>query len=639
MTLIKKVALVVLMMLLLVFMGTYFITMNNARNFFIQQIESNAQDTATSLGLSLSQSLLNHDEPAVNSMVQAVFDRGYFSFIQVKDIKGKILVTKKLMPQNDTIPEWFVRLIQWPMTKKSSLVMDGWMQAGEVAVISDPGNAYRALWRNAVVMIKAYFLFALIALLLTYGFIQLLMRPLKRVTAQALAISEHEFPIETQIPHTPELKQVTLAMNQMVLRIKSLFEDQLQQAELLRVQVYQDPLTGLNNRRYFLQQLAAILDNEDEFIPGYVLMIVIDGLDDLNHKQSYQQGDNLVLSIARLCNQFWRQHSVSSIARISGSTFALINHELDPELFDQQCKEFENLLRQAISEVKYIEVHMGATGYFAHQSVSNLLSMVDLSVKKAREQTVFFCQKEHDTFKYPRLITREDLLDCLNKKNMQLYSQEITNGKDSLHKEIFVRILDRNSSELGAGYFMPAAEKMELAHRIDQYVLNELTQKEYSAIECFALNISEDTLVHTEHRNAYLQQLKNTPASILKNLSLELSESKVLSSFEETKSFVKQVQKLGVKIGVDGVGIHFSPLHYLRELHVDYLKLHGSLVQDIDENESKQFFIYYFNEMAKTLDIKVVATQVEQEAQWHALELIHVSWGQGRYLEPVVPLI
>ncbi len=48
MSLIKKMALGVLIMLLLIFMGTYLITMNNVRNFFIEQLDSNAQDTATS---------------------------------------------------------------------------------------------------------------------------------------------------------------------------------------------------------------------------------------------------------------------------------------------------------------------------------------------------------------------------------------------------------------------------------------------------------------------------------------------------------------------------------------------------------------------------------------------------------------
>lgn len=638
MTLIKKMALGVLVMLLFVFIGNFIITVNNARNFFIQQIESNAQDTATSLGLSLSQSLLNRDIPTMNSMVQAVFDRGYFSFIQVKDIKGNVIITKKLLSQKSNVPQWFVGLIQWPSTEKSSLVMDGWMQAGVVAVKSDPSNMYESLWRNAVEMIKAYFIFALVALLLTYVFIQILLRPLKRVTAQALAISEHEFPIESHIPGTPELKQVTLAMNQMVIKIKSLFHDQLQQAELLRVQVYQDPLTGLSNRRYFLQQISAILDNEDEFIPGYVLLIVIDGLDELNQQQGYQQGDNLILSVARICKEFWSQSSVSTLARISGSTFAVINHERDLDVFDRECKEFEQILRQRFSDITQCEVHMGAAGYFAHQSVSNLLSMVDLSVKKARDNGVFYCQKDHDIFKYPRLITRDDLVYSLEQKQICLYAQGVTNGKELLHKEIFVRIYDKERKELGAGYFMPIAEKMGLAHLIDLYVLKELTTMSSASTECYAVNISQDTLANKEHMEQYLQLLKNTPKAILKNLSLELSESMVLSSFPNVKLLVKQAKKLGVKVGVDRVGIHFSPLHYLSELHVDYIKLHGSLVQDIDENESKQFFIHYFNEMARTLDIQVVATQVEQEAQWQALEIVHVPWGQGRYLDPVVLL-
>ncbi|WBV62462.1 EAL domain-containing protein [Legionella pneumophila 130b] len=83
------------------------------------------------------------------------------------------------------------------------------------------------------------------------------------------------------------------------------------------------------------------------------------------------------------------------------------------------------------------------------------------------------------------------------------------------------------------------------------------------------------------------------------------------------------------------MGIKFSPLHYLSDLNIDYLKLHGSLVTDIDENESKQFFIHYFNEMAKTMDIAVVATQVESEAQWQALQIVHIPWGQGRFLSSV----
>lgn len=639
MTLIKKMSLGVLLMLFLVFTGTYVITMTNARNFFIKQIESNAQDTATSLGLSLSQSLLSHDLPTMNAMTQAVFDRGYFSLIQVKDVKGKILVSKKLINPKRYTPEWFEQLIQWPSNEKSALIMDGWMQAGEVSVISDPSYVYATLWSNAVEMVKGYLLFALIALLLIYGFIQYLLGPLKRVTAQALAISDHEFPIETVIPGTPELKQVTLAMNHMVHKIKSLFQGQLKQTETLRIQVYQDTLTGLSNRRYFLQQLSAILDNEDEFIPGHVVMVVIDGLDNLNQQQGYQQGDNLVLSVSRIFSKFWQQPSVGCLARLNGSTFALINHEHNPEVFNNDCKEFEQILRQEISDLTKCTVHMGAASYFAHQSVSNLLTMVDLSIKKARENGVFYCQKEHDTFKYPRLITFEDMKQSLDKGTMSLYAQPVTDGKNVLHQELFVRIRTSEGEELGAGYFMPAAESLGFAHLIDRYVLDKLSTLEQALDKPFAINISTDTLKNKEFRQAFIDSLSKLSPQLLNNLSLEICEALILTNFSDVKEFVIQIKKLGISFGVDRVGIHFSPLDYLSELHIDYLKLHGSLVQDINENESKQFFLHYFNEMAKTLDIQVVATQVEQQAQWEALQHVHVRWGQGRYLAGVAFLV
>jgi len=638
MTLIRKLALGVLFMLFLVFIGTYLITMNNARNFFIEQVENNAQDTATSLSLSLSQSLNDHDLRTMNSMAQAVLDKGYYASIQIKDNQGKVLISKKQPPQESNIPNWFINLIQWPLINKTSLVMDGWMQTGVVSIMSDPSYVYSSLWRNAVEMIKAYFLFAVVALILVYSLIQFLLRPLKNVTAQALAISEHEFPIETKIPKTKELKQVTLAMNQMVLKIKSFFQEQLHQTESLRVQVYQDPLTGLSNRRYFLQQLSSILDSEDEFIPGFALMIVVDGLDELNQQQGYKHGDNLILTIARTCKAFWNQPSVSTVARINGSTFALINYELDPLVFDEQCKKFEQILRQAISDTPQCKVHMGAVGYFSHQSASNLLTMVDLSVKKARENGVFYCQKDHETFKFPRLVTLDDIEHALKHKTIGLYTQAITDGSQNLHKELFVRLGDYHGEELGAGYFMPIAELLAVAYRIDLHVLNELALKEVSTKESFALNISADTLVNKEHSEVYLQHLKLIPKNVVSNLALEINESLVLSHFDEVKQFTKQAKKLGVAIGVDRVGVHFSPLHYLSDLNIDYIKLHGTLVQDIHENESKQFFIHYFNEMAKTLDIQVVATQIEEESQWKALQLIRINWGQGRFLGEVESL-
>ncbi|WBV68369.1 EAL domain-containing protein [Legionella pneumophila] len=79
----------------------------------------------------------------------------------------------------------------------------------------------------------------------------------------------------------------------------------------------------------------------------------------------------------------------------------------------------------------------------------------------------------------------------MEQKKISLYAQAVTDGKNCFHKEVFVRIRNQEGEELGAGYFIPVAEKLGLAYLIDQYVLNELTVMDIATHTHFALNIQK----------------------------------------------------------------------------------------------------------------------------------------------------
>src|SRR5690606_13641383 len=114
------------------------------------------------LGLSMSQSLRQKDLPTMLAMVEAIFDRGYFEFIEVRDNKGNLLISRRLPQTKSSAPQWFIHLIEWPSTIQTSLVMDGWRQVGRVLVSSDTTLAYEALWENAVKLFNWYVVFAVI---------------------------------------------------------------------------------------------------------------------------------------------------------------------------------------------------------------------------------------------------------------------------------------------------------------------------------------------------------------------------------------------------------------------------------------------------------------------------------------------
>jgi hypothetical protein len=82
MTLFRQLFIFTFLLFLFLLIGTWLVTLENTRSFLIDQLESHAQDTATSLGLSISQYSVKNDMPAIESMINAVFDRGYYRIIR-----------------------------------------------------------------------------------------------------------------------------------------------------------------------------------------------------------------------------------------------------------------------------------------------------------------------------------------------------------------------------------------------------------------------------------------------------------------------------------------------------------------------------------------------------------------------------
>ena len=96
MTLSKQLVALIVALLLLVFAGTFLISVHNTRDYLEKQLESHAQDAATSLGLSISPYMENNDIATVTSMTDAIFDRGFYRVIRIEDMQGKPLVDRVL---------------------------------------------------------------------------------------------------------------------------------------------------------------------------------------------------------------------------------------------------------------------------------------------------------------------------------------------------------------------------------------------------------------------------------------------------------------------------------------------------------------------------------------------------------------
>lgn len=633
MTLAKKMVYGVLSLLILVFIGAYLISLTSERNYFVQQAKSNAKSTAATLGFFFSQALIDKDKTKLSLTLDRVFNQGSFALIEVRDSSGSLLAARYLPKQTNKIPPWFIRLVQLPPAIDSFIMKNGDKQLGEVFVSSDSNYAYRALWHNSLLLISWYLLFTLLSLFIAYSFIKWLLKPLKRMTEQANEIYAHKFPIETSIPKTPELRSVTLAMNQMVVRIKQLFEEQLQRMEALRRQSFQDALTGLGNRRYFLQQITSLLTNQEEFCPGFMVSILIEGLDQLNKEQGFQQGDKIIDEVANLCIKFWPSIETIKLAKISDSGFALLIKENNPSEFVKQCNEFNQRLQGLFYNNTLCKVFVAAIAYQLHQTPEELFNEADIVLKKAAHDLSRLAFS--DNLHLSQISIDADMIRAaISEHRLSFCLQWVVGSRKKFHREVFARIND-GENQIRAGSFMPIAENAAIAHLIDQFILSKIIANNDLNHAILALNLSKETVVNPDFQAGYIEKLKKLSIRERNNLYIELNEAVVLKNFAKMMVFVKTLRDLSIKVGVDQVGIHFSPLHYLNELPINYLKLHGSLIQDIADNQIKQFFIHYLHEMSKILNIQLIATQVETEKQWQALQKLGLKWGQGHYLSAV----
>ena len=224
MTLYKQIVIVIILLSTLMFAGTVVVNVHNARDYLAAQLESHAQDTATSLGLSLSPQMANNDTSTMISMVDAIFDKRYYEEVSLCRIDGELIWSWQMDVKLDSVPNWRIRWVSLDAPEAKAIIMSGWYPAGEVYVKSHSGFDYQSLWQAIIKMLWWFSVLTIVLIMLAGMAVRVLLIPLVRLEAQAIAVSERRFDEIDKMPRTRELRHVIRAMNFMTGKVKQMFE-------------------------------------------------------------------------------------------------------------------------------------------------------------------------------------------------------------------------------------------------------------------------------------------------------------------------------------------------------------------------------------------------------------------------------
>lgn len=641
MSLFKQLLIAICLFLVVAFTGSFMVSLESSRTQYVNQLRSHAQDGATALAVSLTP---NIDDPAmVELLVSSLFDSGYYASIRVVDLSDdKVIVERSGMPAVNNVPQWFIKLIGLEAAGGDAIVSRGWEQAARVEVVSHPMFALAKLWQSALGSLGWLLLCGAVSAVLGALLLRRQLKPLDYMVKQSHAIARREFLSLPDLPRTPELRRVVQAMNQMVEKLKALFQEQAERSERLRIESYQDSLTGLANRRYFEMQLNARVSNTEQASSGYLLLLRVNDLAGLNQRLGGQRTDELLkavgLQLSRECAKYPETQNL--VTRIRGGEFAVLAPGLVREEALQLARSLDSALASlhATGATDVACVASIALAPFAHgDSPQAVLGLADQALAQAESQTDthWVCLDrsalagvgdDHHTW--------HTLLDqALTQRRFKLYFQPVVASQDTqlvLHHKVLTRLIDDQGQSIPAGSFLPWLQRFGWVARLDRLVLERVLEQMGDHEESLALNLSSATLEDPKALNVLFETLRSH-SNLGSRLTLEIGEEQ-LPEQAMLENLTRRLRELGFSLSLQHFGGRFSIIGNLARLGLAYLKIDGSYIRAIDQESDKRLFIEAVQRAAHSIDLPLIAERVETEGELTVIREMGVYGVQGRLL-------
>lgn len=645
MTLFKQMAVMLTLFLGVILVSVMVLNFKTATVFVQDQLYTNAKNTAHSLGLSLSKIVDPEDQAAMETMINAIYDSGYYEKISLTNVDEKVVYVREMEVHISDVPQWFIDAVSIQSAQATSDIMMGWTRFGTLEVRGHTGNAYRQLYHTLIDLVKTFMVIGLIVLGLLYLLLTLSLQSLKQIREQARGIIENRFIIEPKMPFTTEFRSATVAMNAMVSKVKDIFERENETLIKYQELLYKEPETKLHNRRYFITKLPEYLKSDTILSRGLYVMFSIDELDRFKKEQGYENYVGFMQHIVQGLQNcaYLSEHTL--FVRLNESDFFLLMPFRDSALLKKHLDAMLLSLRQKVSlEVQsYVVIGVGIGTYSDQDTLKSLLSKADFTVAQAKQKEDFHCEMEmhqHHTMVLSREEWRAELLNGLEEERFIFAAQNVMSygaQKSVVHQEIFVRLRGSDGAVHSAGVFLPMASTLGLVDEIDRYMIAKgLAYFTLGSREnALALNLSAEFVKKYANVQWLKEQLEALSIAQRSMLWFEVSNTIALHNLEAIVSLSGVLKMLGCRFGIDSFTIPDEGAYYLQAIRPDYVKCNVTYLRDmmLDSHTGKNQ--ESLNNLTRSLGISMIATNVEDEKELKMLKELGITYLQGRFIASI----
>ena len=467
-------------------------------------------------------------------------------------------------------------------------------------------------------------------------------RPIRALSVVAQKMERGDYSQSIEIEQQDEIGQLASALNHMRRGIAA------REAKIGDM-AYHDALTGLPNRALFRDRLEQAIRSAKRGESNPTILIMdLDRFKEVNDSLGHHVGDLLLKEIASRCTGALSR-ACDTVARLGGDEFAIL-------LLASDTHGAEVIARRVLSALEapttlegqsvIIGGSIGIASYPEHgEDMHTLLRHGDMAMYAAKRSNTGFAvyDPRYNRQSQQRLSLMSELRHAVEHDDLVLYYQpkvDLVTGTIK-HVEALVRWIHPERGFIAPDDFIPFAEHSGYIKAITGWViaeaLRQLADWHGRGIDLnVSINISARDLTNPE-LPAMFTGLDATRAGALQWLSLEITESGIMTDAARALGTLEFLRGLGLRLSIDDFGTGYSSLSYLKRLPVQELKIDKSFVIDMAEDKDGAMIVLSTINLGHNMGLEVVAEGVENQETWDLLKTWGCDMAQGYFIARPMP--
>ncbi|WP_297482476.1 GGDEF and EAL domain-containing protein [Sulfurimonas sp.] len=490
-----------------------------------------------------------------------------------------------------------------------------------------------------LLMIMLIILFIISALLSIY--IKNILKPLRKIARLLQDFSPEK---KLQIKPMKEDNEISLILSALNEMQEKIFDFASKQKDInaylekevdsktveLRKQLFIDDLTQLPNRRKLFNDIANSKNDRA------LLILNIDDFKEINDFYGQSVGDYILIEFAKELQYLLKNEKEIMLSRLSGDEFAVFfQHKPSEKSFmrviNNLTKEIEKMVFEYEHSEIFIRVTIGAT-----MDSNEMLEKADIALKLAKEHKKYFLlyDKKFNVKKQYKenMEWVQKIKSAINDDRIVPYFQPIFDAttQKAVSYECLIRLIDTDGSVISPYKFLTIAQKSKLYPQLTQIMLEKSCQYFEHRDTTFSVNLSINDILDVDMVNYIQKCIKKH--NVNNKIVFEILETEGINNYVEVSSFILSMKQLGCKISIDDFGSGYSNFEHILKLDIDYIKIDGSLIKNLETDINAQIVVETIVDFAKKLNLITIAEFVHNQAVFEKVKLLDIERVQGFYL-------